>query len=480
MSADSTSQAVVVASASVAKPRLLVNQVPQSILEDPHLNQDISTVLPSNYNFEIHKSIWRIKKANCKRVALQFPEGLLLYAASISDILTKYTAVDTVIMGDVTYGACCVDDLSAKRLGCDFLIHYGHSCLVPVNACVVSTLYVFVTIAFDTSHLLECMKLEFERTTKIALMGTIQFVSCIHDMREALEVHFKDDDHNINTTTPQTQPHARLPPQVPFQSSNIYIPQARPLSPGEVLGCTSPQIDPRSDALVYVADGRFHLESIMISNPNLSAYRYDPYSKEFTREFYDNAVMMSRRKSAIEEVSKPSTVRIGIILGTLGRQGSPKILERVIKTLEKRIQAQQEKTSSDETSPQLSYFVLLISEISPARLRIIEDESRVDAWIQIACPRLSIDWGTAFTRPILTPYEAMVAFGFVEWKLQYPMDYYSKNGGPWTNYHSDSTERKVETVAAIATTTATTAVASQPNVGLSSMTSEDLTKALQW
>lgn len=32
-------------------------------------------------------------------------------------------------MGDVTYGACCVDDFSARALGCDFLLHYGHSCL---------------------------------------------------------------------------------------------------------------------------------------------------------------------------------------------------------------------------------------------------------------------------------------------------------------------------------------------------------------
>ena len=29
-------------------------------------------------------------------------------------------------MGDVTYGACCVDDYTARSLGCDFLIHYGH------------------------------------------------------------------------------------------------------------------------------------------------------------------------------------------------------------------------------------------------------------------------------------------------------------------------------------------------------------------
>jgi hypothetical protein len=41
------------------------------------------------------------------------------------------------------------------------------------------------------------------------------------------------------------------------------------------------------DALVFVADGRFHLEAIMIANPGLPAYRYDPYGRELIREQYD-------------------------------------------------------------------------------------------------------------------------------------------------------------------------------------------------
>jgi len=32
-------------------------------------------------------------------------------------------------MGDVTYGACCVDDFTARALNIDLLVHYGHSCL---------------------------------------------------------------------------------------------------------------------------------------------------------------------------------------------------------------------------------------------------------------------------------------------------------------------------------------------------------------
>ncbi len=52
---------------------------------------------------------------------------------------------------------------------------------------------------------------------------------------------------------------------------NLLVPQARPLSKGEVLGCTSPQFG-ACDALLFVADGRFHLEAVMIANPHVAAF----------------------------------------------------------------------------------------------------------------------------------------------------------------------------------------------------------------
>lgn len=67
------------------------------------------------------------------------------------------------------------------------------------------------------------------------------------------------------------------------------------------------------DALIYVGDGRFHLESIMISNPLLAAYRYDPYNKSFTREYYDHKVMRKHRKKAVDTAR--NAVNFGIILG---------------------------------------------------------------------------------------------------------------------------------------------------------------------
>lgn len=56
-------------------------------------------------------------------------------------------------------------------------------------------------------------------------------------------------------------------------------------------------------------------------------------------------------------------------------------------------------------------------------------------WIQVACPRLSIDWGASdFHAPLLSPYEAMVLLEATPWMEEYPMDYYSNEKKPWSNY----------------------------------------------
>jgi hypothetical protein len=49
----------------------------------------------------------------------------------------------------------------------------------------------------------------------------------------------------------------------------------------------------------------YDAESAMIANPSLKAYRYDPYSKEFTQEFYAHDLMKQNRKQAIQTAKVP-------------------------------------------------------------------------------------------------------------------------------------------------------------------------------
>lgn len=55
-----------------------INKIPLEILNDPQINDAIAA-LPSNYNFEIHKTIFRCREIKAKRVALQMPEGKLVF-----------------------------------------------------------------------------------------------------------------------------------------------------------------------------------------------------------------------------------------------------------------------------------------------------------------------------------------------------------------------------------------------------------------
>ena len=48
------------------------------------------TQLPNRCGTQIHKTVARIRQLGARRVALQFPEGLLMYACVIADILEKY------------------------------------------------------------------------------------------------------------------------------------------------------------------------------------------------------------------------------------------------------------------------------------------------------------------------------------------------------------------------------------------------------
>jgi 2-(3-amino-3-carboxypropyl)histidine synthase len=69
-------------------PAAVINQIPQDILSDVELNNAIKQ-LPSNYSFEIHKTIHHIRKNNSKMVALQMPEGLQMFACTIADIIER-------------------------------------------------------------------------------------------------------------------------------------------------------------------------------------------------------------------------------------------------------------------------------------------------------------------------------------------------------------------------------------------------------
>jgi len=292
------------------------------------------------------------------------------------------------------------------------------------------------------------------RECHLAIVGTVQFLNAVHGLKADLE------DPEKTKSIPSTRKAITSSDMNGTEQADaelnvkwrVTIPQVKPLSPGEILGCTAPKLPKDVDALLYVGDGRFHLESIMIANPHIPAYRYDPYSKKLTREGYEHDEMLKLRGEAIASARKalPSTTTTatesntsftstsmscnwGVVLGTLGRQGSLSVLKTITSSL-----------------PSLNTVPILLSELSPAKLAILAPY--ISTFVQTSCPRLSIDWGYAFPRPLLSTYEASVALGKIQsrWiqregvekgntmqakgeQHDYPMDFYADMSlGAWT------------------------------------------------
>lgn len=375
----------------------------------------------------------------------------------------------------------------------DLLIHFGHSCLIPGN----NTLYIFVDIHFDVEH---CRRM-IERviTEQQINKGVVvnkgegnkeedDFVTVqdeiVLDGDSTKEFTTTDctNQSNINqsNTTDCTNQSNIITPSFTVMGTvqyrhtvsllnnyfNTPLYQSHPLSHSEVLGCTSPKI--QTDLCFFIADGRFHMESVMIANEreyfisenncsstgsdrnstitpffiasastpsttyntttpttsstattsttattssttsttNILFYRYCPFNKRMYRESYDYKRMLRLRQKQIINYHSSNTV--GVIYGSVN-QTSIRLLQNVLKRLRgKRV------------------IHINMGEINKQTLSYYE---RVcDGFIQLSCTRLSIDWGHVLTEKfILNSYEL--------WNDTYrEMDYYSNGERPWGNY----------------------------------------------
>ncbi|SJX62344.1 related to DPH2-diphtheria toxin resistance protein [Sporisorium reilianum f. sp. reilianum] len=104
------------------------------------------------YIYDILSTAAKIHSGRFKRVALQFPDEALVdsvpvYWALKREVRSLYSAGDAssaststssttknglpefYILADTSYGGCCVDEVAAKHVDSDLVVHYGHACL---------------------------------------------------------------------------------------------------------------------------------------------------------------------------------------------------------------------------------------------------------------------------------------------------------------------------------------------------------------
>lgn len=320
-----------------------------------------------------------LTKESIETVAIQLPSGLRPEVSRIKRIFDE-EGVDVLFLSDACYGACDIAGERAKDLGCDALIHYGHSDMDISTP--IPTLYVEARIEADPFKALERALPEL-RDSVWGLTATVQHVQYLEGVEEFLE------GEGIE--------------------SRIGDPGSRAKYPGQILGCdwgSARSVEGEVDGFIYLGTGKFHPFGIFLAtrkpvisvNPLTDGYEIvKPEIGEFLRKRY---AMLSRAESC---------QRFGVLVST--KPGQSRL--SLSKDLERRL----EEHGYDA-------YVLIVDEVDPQSL----GDYDLEAFVNTACPRLPIDDAGIFDVPILTPFEVEVLLGEKEWD-HYGLDELGRESG---------------------------------------------------
>lgn len=320
------------------------------------------------FDFEEERIKQEITRMNAKRVLLQMPEGLKPEAPRIAKLVEKAGALP-IISADPCYGACDLATSEAENLGVDLIIHFGHAKLLKHEK--VPTLYLEAraTLPVDTA-IISSMPL-LSRYNRVGLATTVQHVQTLDAVREILVRAGK----------------------------TVEVGDTRRLAyPGQVIGCDFSNVKSIAedvDAFLFIGGGKFHALGIALatSKPTIIADPYGGVAYSVTEEVQK---ILKQRYACIEETSRAKTFGILVSL----KPGQMHIDEalKIKSTVEK-----MGKTSC----------LLAIKEIQPDMLA---EFPSLEAYVNTACPRISLDDASKFKKPVLTVQEFMVISGESTWE----------------------------------------------------------------
>jgi 2-(3-amino-3-carboxypropyl)histidine synthase len=320
------------------------------------------------FDFEEERIKQEIAKLGAKRVLLQLPEGLKPEGPRLAKIV-EGTGVVPIISADPCYGACDLATAEAERLGIDLIVHFGHAKLVKHEQ--VPTVYVEARATVTVDDAVEKSIPLLSKYDEIGLATTVQHVQALAHAREILVRAGKTvaigDAGRVNYA-------------------------------GQVSGCDYSNVRSIAndvEVFLFIGGGRFHALGIALSTskPTIIA---DPYEKRAYPIDKEAQKILKQRWACVEEAKHATTfgVLVGLKLGQKHLDDALKIKE---------IAEKKGKTA----------FLFAIREISPEEL--IEFPT-VDAYVNTACPRISLDAPSKFLKPVLTVNEFMVVSGESSWE----------------------------------------------------------------
>jgi len=324
---------------------------------------------PTIFDFEEDRLKKEIRRRGAKRVLIQLPEGLKPEGPRIASIIEKTGAL-SIVSADPCYGACDLALHEGESLGADLIVHFGHS---PIEDRLerAPILYVEAKTALSLKSAVEKALPLLKSWKNIGLVTTVQHVNRLSEARETLLRAGK----------------------------SVAVGDARRLKyAGQVVGCdysNAQAVMKAVDAFLFVGGGKFHAIGVALatSKPTVVADLYERRAYSVDAEVQR---IMKQRWASIQKARESEL--FGVLIGLKSGQ----------KRLEKALQIREKLETTGK-----KIILLALREVRPEALL---EFPTVNAYVNTACPRISLDDATRFQKPVLTMNEALVVAGELKWE----------------------------------------------------------------
>ncbi|NXS60149.1 DPH2 synthase, partial [Brachypteracias leptosomus] len=336
--------------------------------------------------YEMDRAAAFVRGGGFRKVALQFPDQLLADAAAVAARMGAATGAEIYVLGDTTYGSCCVDEVAAEHVAAEAVLHYGPACLSPCRRLPV--LHIFGKQPIDTGRCAEAFReLYPDRQSRVVVLSDVVYAHAMGELEQQLCPEYPNIIFSRVVCEDLSGP---APPGEMRQFGRQFPLEA----PGGLQDC----------AVFYVGAEGLALTSFMLTWNCSPFSSFDPATSCGRRETFNVNRALMRRLYLVERARDARVV--GILVGTLGVAGYLAVLQHLRELLR-----QAGKRS----------YTLAVGKPNPAKLANFLE---VDIFVLVACTQNSLLDSSDFYRPVVTPYELELACNPArEWTGNYLTDF---------------------------------------------------------
>ncbi|XP_072306664.1 2-(3-amino-3-carboxypropyl)histidine synthase subunit 2 [Eucyclogobius newberryi] len=351
--------------------------------------------------YQISQTCDFITKHHFEKIALQFPNNLLVDSVAVSAEIERNTKAKVYILGDTSYGSCCVDEVAAEHVGADSIVHYGSSCLSPSKR--LPLMYVFEKRAIDVEKCAAAFKeLYPDSQSHILLLFDVNYVHAIRDLRTALQADYPNltvSDLVCEGETCYSHSHVKRkqnPPSDQENDQSVYQ-FGRQFSLNSGLSI-------KDYGVFYIGQEGATLTNFMMTWSGCTFCSFDPSTSTGRVESVKINRALMKRCYAIERAKDAAVV--GILVGTLGVADYLTLIPQLKDAIHKAGKKCYMFAMGKLNVPKLANFL------------------EIDIFVLIACPENSLLDSSEFYKPIVTPFEMEVACNpNREWSGEYVTDF---------------------------------------------------------